>query len=529
MPMADSREPNDGQPRPSWMERLVAVVKRGRSRDVIAGTVGENARGVVIGKNVIQIGTLRVSVLPAVALLLVLVTAVGGVAWWKVVPDKMPSGPEGTVNVAIAEFGERRPDGSVRSSEVGAALSEVVYTDLLNKVEDKVEDESIADITIWHDNMGLLAKRIQIGRIDSEEAAKKASATIGAHLVVYGYVEGESPYMFTPSFYAPSLEGGRELTGGAYFGRPLPIYRDPRLHSDDLSRDVDILTWFVLGLSHEIEGNFGRALDVFEQALAQFQKARKEHPREWDPQESQAVEAILYYFVGREAANYGEQALALDALDTAIELDASYARPYIARGYLRLAELEELPLEERATAQALQQAVADFQVGQQLAAGSPADHVTLKALLGLSTAYLQEADSCYAAGDYAGAGQRYSDAIGVVYQALAEESEAQLDPELYALAHYDLGGAWYGYAYLACGLGNLGAAADSYFKAQWAYGECASALGEGSQVMGQLPSAFTVTLLGDCQEQEECTASCIEQLAGGQDACFSMECRTHCQ
>ena len=61
----------------SWRERLASFLQRRDRGDVIVGDVGQEARGVVVGKNVIQIGTL---VVPARLVVAVVVAFVGLVA-----------------------------------------------------------------------------------------------------------------------------------------------------------------------------------------------------------------------------------------------------------------------------------------------------------------------------------------------------------------------------------------------------------------------------------------------------------------
>jgi hypothetical protein len=75
---------------------------RANHGDVIAGEVGEGARGVVIGKNIVQIGTLKVPLLP---LLLVPLILIGGfaAAFFAI---RGPTRMDGSFNVAVAEFGQ---------------------------------------------------------------------------------------------------------------------------------------------------------------------------------------------------------------------------------------------------------------------------------------------------------------------------------------------------------------------------------------------------------------------------------------
>jgi len=92
-----------------WQDRLSSFLRRKERGDVIAGDVGEGARGVV-GKNVVQIGTPVVPARLAVVLVALLVGLVAGstfLAWNLWVPDRMT----GLFNIAVAEFEQVDPQG----------------------------------------------------------------------------------------------------------------------------------------------------------------------------------------------------------------------------------------------------------------------------------------------------------------------------------------------------------------------------------------------------------------------------------
>ena len=77
--MADQASPpQTPPPKPSLLQRLRRLWARPRSGDVIVANVGQGASDVVVGKNILKIGTLVIPALPVVIALIV--ALVGGAA-----------------------------------------------------------------------------------------------------------------------------------------------------------------------------------------------------------------------------------------------------------------------------------------------------------------------------------------------------------------------------------------------------------------------------------------------------------------
>ena len=73
-----------------WLRRTLAdILGREKRGDVVAAYVEEGARDVVIGKNIVKIGTLKIPTVPLLALLAVVVSALIFVAINFLGPAKM--------------------------------------------------------------------------------------------------------------------------------------------------------------------------------------------------------------------------------------------------------------------------------------------------------------------------------------------------------------------------------------------------------------------------------------------------------
>jgi len=161
-----------------WQDRLFSFLRRKERGDVIAGNVGESARGVVVGKNVVQIGTLVVPARLAVVLVALLVGLVAGstfLAWNLWVPDRMT----GLFNIAVAEFEQVDPQGQVRSSPRGQLISQRLFNGLAIEFDSlpfKVRQD--LQPQLWHDSLSLTRKRAQIGLVPGETREARVGRTI---------------------------------------------------------------------------------------------------------------------------------------------------------------------------------------------------------------------------------------------------------------------------------------------------------------------------------------------------------------
>ena len=98
---------------------------------MIAASVGDGNQGVAVGKNIVQIGTLVIPVIPVVAGLVLLVAGAGAFVYFSLGPAQMT----GPFSVAVAEFGEVDASGQVHHSPDGERLSEWIYGGLQDELK----------------------------------------------------------------------------------------------------------------------------------------------------------------------------------------------------------------------------------------------------------------------------------------------------------------------------------------------------------------------------------------------------------
>ncbi len=393
---------SDHSPKSNDKNKQAWFARPGRSRperggDVISGEVGDQARGVVIGKNIIQIGAIVVPVW----LLLALLVGIAAIFVFQFVNSRGPTEMSGEFNIAITEFGQIDANGRVKSIPDGRSLSGWLFERLQKEYETLPVELSVQ---IWHDSLDLGVKLGPITGVTPEEreaAARELANRIKAHVVVYGYFvdDGNDTY-FAPEFYVSDLPDAPELAGPYHLGSPIAV----RLPIETLAQTLQVnptlnarvkaLTLFTIGFAWELAGYPARALQQFQ--LAETDEA-------WP--DGQGRE-ILYLFQGRESfflwqAGEVDEADVLAAFEKALALNQDYGRAYIGMGnfYREKADRQYDALVDLVKANGMEtavfaQSVAQFENDARLATNaylqaldaasdSPEGQVALKGHLGL--------------------------------------------------------------------------------------------------------------------------------------------------
>jgi hypothetical protein len=297
-------------PRPSLRERLRGLLARLRGGDVIVANVGQGASDVVVGKNIIKIGTLVVPALPAIAALLGLVAAVALGLWLRFVPAAMP--PD-RFNVAVAEFSEVDAAGRARVSANSALISKTLFTTIQGELGQLPDDYQAL---IWHDSMSFLQKRATIGAIpgatpkERSTAGCKRASDLGADIIVYGVLDASSsPAQLRLQFCARDTTRARdlgnldELQKVDRLGGPLPV----DLPLADVQSSVNpplrvrttLIAKLIVGLRYELASNPNFQANLH-RALGVFTDARGFLEREDGAATSDNGGDLVYYFIGRE-------------------------------------------------------------------------------------------------------------------------------------------------------------------------------------------------------------------------------------
>jgi len=369
--------------RPYGLSRLRRFLSNLRHGDVIVANVGEGARDVVVGKNIIKIGTLNVPTLPVAVLLLVVFAAAALTVWFFFVPAKMT----GAFNVAVAEFGEVDAQGHVHPSENGKRLSNWVFETLQNELGQLPGD---LHASVWHDSLGPLRKRVTIGLVPDEASARQRAEEIGADVLVYGnFRAGQNPADFVPRFYVRRIQGSAneldDILGAHELGSPIPVRLPLNLSSDPVSRlalnrklgvRIDALAQVTAGLLYDLIGDSTTALAI-------FQKANEEPG--WDEQDGKEV---LYYFIGKQYLFLNQLDKGKSVFEKALSLNPNYARAYIGLGGIYYDQAQNIqPVSERLKTDDLDNAIGQYQQALTLARSAKDHEVELSAHFALGSAY----------------------------------------------------------------------------------------------------------------------------------------------
>jgi tetratricopeptide (TPR) repeat protein len=462
----------------SWMRRLLHSL-RGKGRgDVIAGSVGEGAHGVVVGKNVIQIGTLVVPARLVIVLVILLVGLVAGsafLAWNLGVPDHMT----GLFNVAVAEFGQVDAQGHVHSSQKGQLVSKRLFDGLEIEFENlPVKVRQDFQPQLWHDSLDITQKRFKIGIIPGDtpqtrqEAARQLARQINAHVVIYGNLPAEgSQFGFVPDVYVADNAGlgvGADRVVGSYqLGGAIPAQLLDKLNDPIVGRSVklrlnswtNVMSLFSIGLMYDLLGYPGRALPVLQQAKDELISSADEGSE------------VLWYFIGRENLWLKSDNEAQAAFEQALRAQPNYARARLGLGDVYLGKTESLSLTARLEQPDLERTIAEYQQALVDARGSNEASVEVEALFSLGSIFRLKGETQLNLGDYDAADSSLKTAIDYVASTLPALKAAE-QYRLLAQAYSTLGEAYEEQGHVRLRQGDKEASKPFFEQASENYGRC---------------------------------------------------------
>lgn len=415
----------------SWLRRQWERLRRGQWRDVIVVRVEQGASNVAAGKYILQINVggrnLAVPVIwIALAMLIVVVVllypAVKPIFW----PSKMQ---EGTLRVAIADFGEVGRNGRVHRSDRGSLLSAWLYQELQRTIDAEPDNIYLQGINIWHNTRLDTPRDIRLGALQDEVAASRLAQRIAAQLVIYGNVKTtpDGDELDIKFYIAPSLPDESNLLLGPHaLGRPLPL---PAGTGSDVAASVVVverlqtrsqaLVSLVTGLTQQILGRTQEALATFRQA----ETALAQWPDD-------AGKDILYFLIGREELFLDQIDQAQQAFLAAVTISPDYARGQAALGSAYFIQAQSQPPEERMQpGGTLDKAVERQQLAVQLAVQQQDLLVEALSRVALAKTYRLRGESAYLL-DH--------DEEALRYYALVDEETAPARPALAAMHQYRL-------------------------------------------------------------------------------------------
>lgn len=424
--------------------------------------------------------------------------------------------PDGTFNIAVAEFGEMDSSGEIRSSEAGRQMSEWTVNYL--RTELKKED---ANLEIWP-NESIFFTRTRVQFVQPNMAEKTAS-DIKADLLLYGYVDTRSnPAQLVLNFWVAPQDkyNFEDIQGNMQIGKPIRVVNlnDPGISvQGELERQSTAVAFIAMGLAQE-------QLGQSEDALAAFLKAEESAPRS----------EMVKFFVGREYLFISDLQLdrqeelwqrAEDEFQQAIAIDTQYARAYIGLGNVYRKRSDKLLAAAQTSGQAVdpqaihsvKQAIATYQKVLELKPdpqqyGNPVEDV---ARLALGNAYQLQGRILLTQGDVDSALKAFGEAVQLLetsrpmFESLVPEHESY---RRYLAQAYEYLGVTYQWQ------GNALEANQEYASALASYQNSIDAF---NQCISQGDHSFDLVIQTDivekiCQPGLEQSQQTFNDLNGGQ-------------
>ena len=429
-----------------------------------------------------QLRTILVAVIIAVALVaggLVWLASGGLSAFVAARPGRMP----GNFNVAIVEFGQLGPDGVARKSADGKLLSESLFHAMDLELQNlPLGVRQNFSPTVW-----------LVDFVSSYTDAQKLQNDIGADALIYGYLTGTADAAELALEYSvrPLRNEAEELLGKYRLGSPvplrLPVEANKVQNAFALTDRQKLLSRFTVGLMHDLNGFFDRALEVYEPTLAELNSSSGREGRE-----------VLQYFIGR-AYLFGAQqklaeaeeaqakaqptvaALAFTQVESytlkaevaftqAWNLNPDYARTHIGLGSVNIFRAGRQPPTERMTQTLwLQRAFGEYEQALKIAQQTNDPFLLGLAESALSSAHFLRGEGQLYQSDWAGAAQSFDQALRFGESALPRLGQ---QPRLRAQTYLALGNSHFEQGIVSEQLKNTTSARARYEASIKAYDEC---------------------------------------------------------
>lgn len=319
-----------------WLQRVRLRRASKEAGDVIAAQIGDSAANVTVGKNILQIGSIK---LPRwLALAMLLGTGVVAFAAVFLVLRSLPERtmPDGAFNIAVVEPQAYDINGAaVRVQEARErAMSIAGY---IREQKDVLQTFLPFQVEVWGPD------RLS-GQVVPEQAGAYAAA-VNADVLVYGslhQVSGER-WEFRPEFYLTdrAVEQAAELRGEHRLGAAVEYHPENVASlgsvNTTLQARVKALVQLLQGISHLSLGT-----EESYRESARVLKAATEDPA-WGAARDGTGQEVLYLFLGnayisQATQSEGDERVNLliqsrDAFTTAVALNHQYARGYNGLGF----------------------------------------------------------------------------------------------------------------------------------------------------------------------------------------------------
>jgi tetratricopeptide (TPR) repeat protein len=469
--------------------------RQANTGDSISGSIGDNARGAAIGKNIFQniivIGTLKIPVLPVLVLILLVLAAIAFFGLRLLGPAKMT----GTFNLAVAEFGQVDSSGKVVSSALGDQISQRLFQGLKIELENlSPADRANFQPQVWQDSLPITQKRVKIGVVPGKTpqerwaAACRLAQTINARVVIYGNLPaGSSAGEFIPEFAVcdnPSLRlDADEIVGSHQLiqGLSLQLLSQLGQPNADLAVNMQVNSWteilslFSIGILYDLQGRSDLALATFQQARDNLGAVSNGGAGE-----------VLWFFIGREelilsnpvaaAANSAPSqsthlANAEAAFQQSLKLNPAYARSHLGLGSVYFSRAQNLSSQDRLKTSDLADAISQYQQALAGAFASAGALIDVKARLGLASTWILQGEAQRDQGQLAQAGDSFAQAVQAASESLQPLIAAQ-EYRVLAQAYLTLGEAYHEQGHLELLQGNKDTSRAAFENASANYARC---------------------------------------------------------
>lgn len=485
-----SELPNAPKKRASKPDSFAPAAQQPRNGDLISGSIGANARGAAIGKNIIVIGTLKIPLLPFLILILLVLAAIAFFGLRLLGPAKMT----GTFNLAVAEFGQVDASGKIAASAEGNHVSQRLFQELKIELDNlSPADRANFQPQVWQDSLDITQKRVTIGVIPGDSpqarwsAACRLAQNINASVVIYGNLPADSSSgEFIPEFAIcnnPSLRlDADEIVGSHQLvqGLPLQLLSQLGQPNADLAVNMQINSWssalslFSIGIMYDLQGRPDLALGTFQKAHDQLGAG------------AGGASQVLWFFIGREEltlSNPSSQAgapaqdhaahlaNAQAAFQESIRLDPAYARAHLGLGSVFFSRAQDLSTQDRLKTSDLADAIDQYQQALAAAPSSAGALIEPKARLGLASTWILQGEAQRDQGQLAQAAGSFNDAIQAATAALQPLIAAQ-EYRVLAQAYLTLGEAYHEQGHLELLQGDNQASRTAFENASANYALC---------------------------------------------------------
>lgn len=310
---------------------------------MIVAQVGEGAENVAVGKNIFQINVGGHNITPyLLALIGVVLVVVGFLTWPLVEPIFFPAKMDRGFNIAVADIGLLRPDGSMVQNDLGDAISQSIFGTIDDAYQQALDtDAPVAQqVLVWHDSLGReRGKNRPIGYVAGKtEAERSEQAAVlaqdfNADMVVYGHLtDATDPESVVIEFYydRQAKAGEADPVWGNYaLGQPISAGISYAANPGSARQLLDLqlqpraraLFWMTQGLAYQL-------IDRPEDALKVLQHAVDATPNWPDDQGKE----VLYLFLSQAALLARDFDLAIAYAEQADAMGHGYVPAQMLKG-----------------------------------------------------------------------------------------------------------------------------------------------------------------------------------------------------